>query len=73
MKEQEIKILYGILAVGIIISIIHIINDKNGAGLGNVIDTLTITSLILFLATIIYILLSFKENIKKSVFGFYYY
>jgi hypothetical protein len=65
MKEHGIKILYGILAVGIIISIIHIINDKNGAGLGNVIDTFTITSLILFLSTIIYILLSFKENIKK--------
>lgn len=65
MKEHGIKILYGILAVGIIISIIHIINDKNGAELGNVIDTFTITSLILFLATIIYILLSFKENIKK--------
>ena len=42
MKEHGIKILYGILAVGIIISIIHIINDKNGAGLGNVIDTFTI-------------------------------
>ena len=65
MKENGIKILYGILAVGIIISIIHVINDKNGAGLGNVIDTFTITSLILFLATIIYVLLSFKENTKK--------
>ncbi|MGL3002118.1 hypothetical protein, partial [Flavobacterium sp. RSSB_23] len=63
MKEHGIKILYGILAVGIIISIIHIINDKNGAGLGNVIDTFIFTSLILFLSTIIYILLSFKENI----------
>ena len=65
MKEHGIKILYGILVVGIIISIIHIINDKNGAGFGNIIDTFTITSLIIFLATIIYILLSFKENIKK--------
>lgn len=65
MKEHGIKILYGILAIGIIISIIHIINDKNGAGLGNVIDTITITSIILFLTTIIYTLLSFKENIKK--------
>lgn len=65
MKKHGIIILYGILSVGIIISIIHIINDKNGAGLGKFIDTLTITSLILFLATIIYVLLSFKENIKK--------
>lgn len=65
MKEHGIKILYGILAVGIIISILHIINDKNGAGLGNVIDTFTITSLILFLSTIVYILLSFKVNIRK--------
>ncbi len=65
MKEHGIKILYGILAVGIIISTIHIINDKNGAGLGNVIETFTITSIILFLATIIYILSTFKENIKK--------
>lgn len=65
MKEHGIKILYGILVIGIIISIIHIFSDKNGAGLGNVIDTFTITSLILFLATIVYTLFSFKENIKK--------
>lgn len=70
MKEQGIKILYGILAIGILaigilISIFHIINDKNGSGLGNVIDTFTITSLILFISTIVFILLSFKNNIKK--------
>jgi hypothetical protein len=56
MKEYGIKILYGILAIGIIISIIHIITDKNGSGLGNVIDTLTLTSIILFLSTIVFIL-----------------
>lgn len=65
MKEHGIKILYGILAVGIIISILHIINDKNGSGLGNVIDTLRFTSIILFLSTIVFILLSFKKNIRK--------
>jgi len=65
MKEHGIKILYGILAVGIIISIFHILNDKNGSGLGNVIDTLTITSIILFLTTIAYILISVKKNIRK--------
>jgi hypothetical protein len=65
MKEHGIKILYGILTVGLIISIFHIINDRNGAGLGNVIDTFTITSLILFLSTLIYIFLSFNENIRK--------
>src|SRR5690606_17937811 len=65
MKEHGIKILYGILVIGILISIFHIINDKNGSGLGNVIDTFTITSLILFLSTIVFILLSFKNNIKK--------
>lgn len=65
MKEHGIIILYGILAIGLIISIFHIINDKNGAGLGNVIDTFTITSIILFLSTLIYIFFSFKENIKK--------
>ena len=65
MKEHGIKILYGILAVGLIISIFHIIDDKNGSGLGNVIDTFTITSIILFLSTLIYIFLSFKENIRK--------
>ena len=43
MKEHGIKILYGILAVGLIISIFHIITDKNGAGLVNVINTFTIT------------------------------
>lgn len=65
MKEHGIKILYGILAVGILISIFHIINDKGGSGLGNVIDTITITSLILFLSTIAFVLFSFKNNIKK--------
>ena len=65
MKEHGIKILYGILAVGIIISIFHIFNDKNGSGLGNVIDTFTITSVILFLSTIVFILISFKKNIRK--------
>lgn len=65
MKEHGIKILYGILVIGIGISIFQIINDKNGSGLGNVIDTFTTTSLILFLSTIIFILLSFKNHIKK--------
>lgn len=65
MKEHGIKFLYGILAVGIIISIFHILNDKNGSGLGNVIDTFTITSIILFLSTIAYVFLSFKKNIRK--------
>ncbi len=65
MKEHGIKILYGILVVGLIISIFHIINDKNGAGLGNVVDTFTITSIILFCSTLIYIFFSFKENIRK--------
>lgn len=65
MKKHGIKILYGILAVGLIISIFHIINDRNGAELGNVIDTFTITSIILFFSTLIYIFLSFKENIRK--------
>lgn len=65
MKLQGIKILYGILAVGIIISIIHIINDNNGSGLGNVIETLTLTSILLFLGTIVFVLLSFKKNVRK--------
>jgi hypothetical protein len=65
MKEQGIKILYGILAVGIIISIFHILNDKNGSGLGNVINTLMFTSIILFLSTIAFVLVSFKKNIRK--------
>lgn len=65
MKEHGIKVLYGILVFGILISIFHILNDKGGSGLGNVIDTFTITSIILFLSTLIYIFSSFKENIKK--------
>ena len=66
MKVHGIKILYGILAVGIIVSIFHIFNDKNGSGLGNVIDTFTITSIVLFLSTIVFILISFKKNIRKK-------
>ena len=65
MKELGIKILYGILAIGIIVSIFHIFNDKNGAGLGNVIGTFTITSIVLFISTIVFILISFKKNIRK--------
>ena len=66
MKEYGINILYGILAVGIIISIYHIATDRNGAGLGNVIDTLVNTSLVLLASTIIYLLFSFKRNIRKG-------
>lgn len=65
MKEHGIKVLYGILAFGILISIFHIINDNGGSGLGNIIDTFTITSIILFLSTLIYMFSSFKENVKK--------
>ncbi|QDO94635.1 hypothetical protein FNB79_11920 [Formosa sediminum] len=63
--KHGIKILYGILIIGILVSIFHISNDQGGSALGNIIDTLTITSIILFLATIIFIFLSFKKNIRK--------
>jgi len=65
MKEHGIKILYGILVFGILISIFHILTDQGGSGLGNVIDTITITSLILFISSIIYLFSSFKHNIKR--------
>ena len=63
--KYGINILYGILAIGILFSIFHAINDQGGSALGNIIDTLTITSIILFLSTIVFTLLSFKNNIKK--------
>ena len=63
--KHGIKILYGILIIGILVSIFHILNDQGGSALGNIIDTLTITSIILFLSTIIFIFLSFKKNIRK--------
>ncbi|MFK8061036.1 MAG: hypothetical protein AB8B78_13220 [Polaribacter sp.] len=66
MKKYGIKILYGILVFGILTSIFHILFDKNGAGLGNAIDTIVVTSLTLFLFTIAFILLSFNNNIKKT-------
>jgi hypothetical protein len=65
MKEHGIKILYGILAFGILIAFFHILTDQGGSGLGNVIDTITITSLILFVFSVIYLLSSFKQNIKR--------
>ncbi len=65
MKEHGIKVLYGILAFGILISFFHILTDQGGSSLGNVIDTITITSLILFLSSVIYLLSSFKQNIKR--------
>ncbi|WBL23832.1 hypothetical protein [Zunongwangia sp. HRR-M8] len=63
--KHGIKILYGILIIGILVSIFHISNDQGGSALGNIIDALTITSIILFLSTIIFIFLSFKKNIRK--------
>jgi hypothetical protein len=67
MKEHGIKVLYGILAFGILISIFHILNDKSGSGLVNVIDTFTITSIILILS--IFIFSSFNENRKNLLTG----
>lgn len=63
--KYGIKILYGILTIGILVSIFHILNDQGGSAFGNIIDTLTITSIILFLSTIVFIFLSFKKNIRK--------
>jgi len=63
--KHGINVLYGILIVGILVSIFHILNDQGGSALGNIIDTLTITSLILFLSTIVFIFLSFKRNIQR--------
>uniref|UniRef100_UPI0019396776 hypothetical protein n=1 Tax=Luteirhabdus pelagi TaxID=2792783 RepID=UPI0019396776 len=54
-----------ILIIGILISIFHILNDQGGSALGNIMDTLTITSIVLFLSTILFIILSFKKNIRK--------
>ncbi|MFK5880280.1 MAG: hypothetical protein QM478_12395 [Flavobacteriaceae bacterium] len=65
MKEHGIKVLYGVLGIGILITIFHIINTEGGSGLENAIITLSITSLILFIFTSIYIFTSFKQNIKK--------
>jgi len=64
MKEYGIKILYGILAIGILISFFHIFNDKGGSGFRNVIDTLTTTSLILFLSSIVFILFSLDSPLS---------
>ena len=66
MKEYGIKTLYGILGIGIIISIFHIANDSGGSALENTIKTLGITSLVLFLSTIILLVFTFKENIRKT-------
>ncbi len=65
MKEHGIKILYGILVFGILISIFTVLTDQGGSALGNLIDTITITSLVLFLFSLIYLFSSFKQNIKK--------
>jgi hypothetical protein len=63
--KHGIKILYGILIIGVLVSVFHILNDQGGSALGNIIDTLTITSIILFLSTILFIFLSFKKHIRK--------
>lgn len=63
--KHGIKILYGILILGILISVFHLLSDKGYYALGHIIGTLMITSIVLFLATILFILISFKQNIKK--------
>ncbi|MFC5625338.1 hypothetical protein [Algoriphagus winogradskyi] len=63
--KYGIKVLSGILIVGILISVFHILNDQGGSALGNIMDTLTITSIVLFLSTILFTYLSFKKNIRK--------
>ena len=65
MKKYGIKTLYGIIGIGIILCIIHIMNDKGGSAFGNIIETLGFTSLILFFATLILLVSDFKENIRK--------
>jgi len=59
------KILSGILLIGFLVCIYHIITDQGGSAFGNIIDTLTITSIILFVYCILLLIISFKKNIKQ--------
>ncbi len=68
MKQYGTKILYGILIIGFIISIIHAFNDSGGSAFGNIIETLIIISLLIFIVSIAYLLFSFKYYSNKVSF-----
>ncbi|PWJ33243.1 hypothetical protein [Sediminitomix flava] len=65
MKKYGIKILYGILLIGIVISIFHALNDSGGSAFGNIIETFIYTSLLIFITSIALLILSFKYFSKK--------
>ncbi len=66
MKKYGIKILYGILLLGIVISIFHALNDSGGSAFGNIIETFIYTSLLIFVLSIALLIFSFKYFSKKA-------
>ena len=63
--KNGIKFLYGILIIGILISILQIAISGDSS-IENLIDNLILTSIILFISSIVFTLLSFKKHIRKT-------
>ena len=65
MKNLERKILIVILLLAFLLCLFFILTDQGGSAFGNIIDTLRITSVILFIYCLLLLIVSFKKNIKR--------
>ena len=65
MKNLERKILIAIPLLAFLLCLFFILTDQGGSAFGNIIDTLRITSVILFIYCLLLLIVSFKKNIKR--------
>ena len=59
--KQTTKLLLSIFVLGIVYSIIKLITGKNGSGLGDSIDGIVITSVLLFFCALIILIYNYKK------------
>lgn len=65
MKNIDRKILLAIPLLAFLLCIFFIITEQGGSAFGNIIDTLRITSVVLFIYCLLLLIISFKRNIKR--------
>lgn len=65
MKNIDSKILLAIPLLAFLSCLFFIVTDHGGSAFGNILDTLRITSFVLFIYCIILLIISFKKNIKR--------
>ncbi len=65
MKKHGEKALYGIILVGFLIALFHVLNDSGGSAFGNIYETLHYVSLSIFIVSSGLFIYSFKFFIKK--------